>query len=98
MFRLIKVTGESLSPAYREGDYVVITTIPFFLRRIKPGDIIVFHHEQHGMMIKMVGDISLERRYVFVIGTQEHSIDSNSFGPIDPSKIMGRVVWHIPRS
>ncbi len=98
MFRIIKVTGKSLSPAYQEGDYVVITTIPFFLRRIKRGDIVVFHHEQYGTMIKLVSDISLEDQQVSVKGTQEYSVDSSSFGPIDRSKIVGRVIWHIPKS
>ncbi len=30
MLRIVKVTGASLSPEYEEGDYVVVTTLPFF--------------------------------------------------------------------
>ena len=33
MFRMIQVTGESLSPLFHEGDYVLVTTIPFVVKQ-----------------------------------------------------------------
>ena len=42
MLRVIKVTGNSLSPKYEEGDFVVITTVPFFFGSLRQGDVIVF--------------------------------------------------------
>jgi signal peptidase I len=97
MFRLIMVTGESLSPSYLEGDYVVVATIPFLLQRINAGDIIVFRHDTYGMMIKQVESVDNPEERVYVIGTDPNSVDSRRFGPIRREDITGKVIWHIPR-
>jgi len=97
MFRLIKVTGESLSPSYREGDYVVVTTIPFLLRRVKAGDRIVFQNELYGLMIKQVKEIDYEEGKVYVVGSHPYSVDSRHFGAIERQDVTGKVIWHIPR-
>ena len=68
MLRMIKVTGESLSPLFLEGDYVLITTIPFMICKIKPGDTIVFQHPFYGMLIKQVESASPDQGSISVIG------------------------------
>jgi len=95
MFRLLKVTGDSLSPLYKEGDFVVITTLPFLSRRIRPGDIIVFQHGLYGTLIKIVDRILPEGDEVYVIGASENSLDSRRLGPISRQAIKGKVIWHI---
>ncbi|OGO25172.1 MAG: hypothetical protein A2W33_09655 [Chloroflexi bacterium RBG_16_52_11] len=97
MFRLIMVTGESLSPSYQEGDYVVVATIPFLLHRINAGDTIVFHHDKYGNMIKQVDSVDDPEGRVYVVGTNPNSVDSWRFGPIRREDITGKVIWHIPR-
>jgi len=97
MFRLLKVTGESLSPLYKEGDFVVIATLPFFLRRLRQGDIIVFQHSLYGTLIKIVERVLPAEDAVYVIGTSEESLDSRRLGPISQSAIKGKVLWHIAK-
>ena len=97
MLRLLKVTGDSLSPLYKEGDFVIITTLPFFLRRLRQGDIIVFQHGLYGTLIKNVDRVLPEEEAVYVIGTSEDSLDSRLLGPISREAIKGRVIWHIAR-
>ncbi|MDO9128674.1 MAG: S26 family signal peptidase [Anaerolineales bacterium] len=97
MFRLLKVTGDSLSPLYKEGDFVVITTLPFFLRRLRKGDIIVFQHGLYGTLIKIVDRVSPEGDEVYVIGASENSLDSRRLGPINRQAIMGKVICHIAK-
>jgi len=80
---------------YKEGDYVVITTLPFLSRRIRPGDIIVFQHGLYGTLIKIVDRISPEGDEVYVIGASENSLDSRRLGPISRQAIKGKVIWHI---
>ena len=41
MLGFFKVTGNSLSPDYQEGDFVLLLKIPFFLNRLKEGDIVI---------------------------------------------------------
>lgn len=91
MLKFIKVTGQSLSPDYREGDYVMLITVPFF--PFKRGNTIVFHHPVYGVMIKVIERIDLDGFHV--LGTHPDSVDSRRFGPINREAIVGVVVWHI---
>ncbi len=96
MFRIIKVTGKSLSPTYQEGDYVVVTTIPFFLARVRAGDVIVFNHASYGKMIKKISAVADGGGEYSVIGSHENSVDSRQFGSISAGSVEGKVIWHIP--
>jgi len=93
MCRVIKVTGESLTPIIEEGDFVLVLKIPFFF--LHSGDIIVFRHDTYGMMIKMVEVVSRDERTVFAIGTHPLSTDSRSFGPVPWRNILGKVILRI---
>lgn len=97
MFRLIKVTGESLSPLFKDGDYVVITTAPFIIRKIKRGDIIVFRDDEVGTLIKKVKYVDPSLNALFVVGTHPSSVDSKQLGPISVKALIGKVIWHIPK-
>lgn len=95
MIQILKVTGESLSPFFVEGDFVVVSKIPFVLRKIKAGDIVVFRHPVYGTMIKKVAHISPDGDEIFVLGTHPESTDSRQFGPLRRRQLIGKVVWHI---
>jgi nickel-type superoxide dismutase maturation protease len=97
MFRMIKVTGESLSPLFHEGDYVFITTIPFVVNRVKTGDTILFRHPAYGTLIKQVERVDAEQDSLSVIGTHPNSVDSRRFGPIRREDVIGKVLWHFPK-
>jgi nickel-type superoxide dismutase maturation protease len=97
MLRLVKVTGESLSPEYQEGDFVLIAKIPFFFDHFHRGDVVVFRHPQYGTMIKQVEEIFPERDEIYVVGTHENSVDSRSFGAISQKLILGKVIWHLQK-
>jgi nickel-type superoxide dismutase maturation protease len=93
MLKFIKVTGSSLYPDYREGDYVMVITVPFF--SFKRGDTIVFRHLEYGTMIKRIAQV--ESNGIHVIGNHPDSLDSRRFGPIKPRDVVGRVIWHIQK-
>jgi nickel-type superoxide dismutase maturation protease len=97
MFRMIKVTGESLSPLFHEGDYVLISTIPFVVKRVKAGDTILFQHPSYGTLIKQVEWVDSEDGELSVTGIHPNSVDSRRFGPIRREDVIGKVLWHIPR-
>lgn len=98
MFRIIKVTGDSLSPTYNDGDFVVITRIPVLLLNLKVGDIVVFNHPEYGQLIKKVDSILAQRNKIFVIGFHENSVDSRIFGTVNKNEILGKVIWHIKKT
>ena len=89
------MTGESLSPTFQDGDYVLIATSYLFINHIRSGDIIVFDHDNLGSMIKMVDHLNQETGEVYVTGTHEHSVNSSRLGMIERKSIIGKVIWHI---
>ncbi len=97
MLRLLKVSGQSLTPGYQEGDFVIIVKIPLFLRSYRMGDVVVFNHPLYGKMIKRVQAVSAQSGEVFVTGSHPQSLDSRQFGAIRQKSILGKVVWHIKK-
>jgi nickel-type superoxide dismutase maturation protease len=93
MLRILKITGNSMSPDFNEGDFVVVATLPFVLRRVRPGDVIVFEHGLYGTLIKRIS--AIENDGIVVTGTREDSLDSRRLGPIDPARVGGKVLLHI---
>ena len=95
MFRIVRVTGDSLSPDVIEGDFVVILKIPFSFKYIKPGDLVAFNTLEYGLLIKRVDHIDPQGGRYFVLGTNDLSIDSRHLGLIDHDDLHGKVIWHI---
>ena len=97
MLKLLKITGNSLTPEYQEGDFVLVAKIPFFLDRLKTGDAVVFTHPAYGQMIKLVEHVDQPGKMVFVIGTHANSLDSRHLGPIPRAELQGKVICHIKK-
>lgn len=81
-------------PEYKEGDFVIINEIPFYLRKLSKGDIIIFDHKIFGTLIKLI-DYYLPGEGFFVCGIHENSLDSRKLGFISRPDIRGKVIWHI---
>ena len=97
MFKVLKVSENSLSPAYQEGDYVVISTIPLLFGAPRRGDVVVFRHALYGTLIKMVEAVMPGGEELRVVGTHADSVDSRRFGPISRQDVIGKVIWHIKK-
>jgi signal peptidase I len=98
MFSLLKVEGNSLEPIVMEGDFVIASKIPFLIRQVRAGDLIVFQHVLYKTMIKQVERYEPETGDIYVTGTHSGSIDSRIFGPIQMRDVVGKVIWHIQRN
>jgi nickel-type superoxide dismutase maturation protease len=97
MCRLLKVHGDSLIPDYQEGDFVLVSKIPFLFASPRPGQVIAFHMPPYGTLIKRVEQVLEGGQSFFVTGTHPRSVDSRQFGPVSRQALLGRVVWHIPK-
>jgi nickel-type superoxide dismutase maturation protease len=95
MFQVIRITGDSLSPQFHQGDFVVISKIPFLLNSLQAGDVIVFQQPIYGRLIKRVEQVTSGGQSYFVTGTDELSVDSRRFGLVDRQQVIGKVIWHI---
>jgi nickel-type superoxide dismutase maturation protease len=97
MVRFLKVTGDSLAPEYQEGDFVLVSKIPFYFVPPSPGDVIAFRHPGYGLLIKRIQNISPDGG-LNVIGNHPDSIDSRVFGIVRRMDILGKVIWHIRKA
>ncbi|MFZ2096308.1 MAG: S24/S26 family peptidase [Anaerolineales bacterium] len=97
MVRFLKVTGDSLAPEYQEGDFVLISKIPFYFVPPSPGDVIAFRQPGYGLLIKRIQNISPDGG-LNVIGNHPDSIDSRVFGIVRRMDILGKVIWHIRKA
>mgnify|MGYP000858392723 CR=1 FL=1 len=93
MIKVLKIKGDSLYPQYKNGDFVIIARSPFLFGKIKVGDVIAFHHDQYGMMIKKV--VKIQGNGYDVRGSMVESIDSRQLGLIPFESVLGKVIWHI---
>ncbi len=97
MFQLLRVRGQSLTPDFREGDYILAAKAPFPSGKIRAGDVIVFNQPGYGKLIKRVTRVIDDGRAFEVRGTQVASTDSRNFGPVLATRVSGKVIWHIRR-
>jgi len=97
MLLIHKVIGDSMSPDFREGDFVVLTTVPFFLNRLKVGDTVIFEHKHYGTLIKRIASFDPETAEAYVEGTQPESLDSRRLGTIRRDAMRGKVIAHFPK-
>jgi signal peptidase I len=97
MLKLLRVSGSSLVPLYRDGDFVLVSKIPYLFGAIKQEDVVAFRHRLHGTMIKKVQSVAPHKGEIYVVGTQELSVDSRHFGPISKRDVLGKVIWHIKK-
>ena len=94
MLRLLKLSGESLTPEYQIGDFVFISKIPYFFTSPAQGDVIAFRQPGYGFLIKRIQEVLPDDK-LNVIGSHPESIDSREFGPISQKNVIGKVIWHI---
>jgi len=95
MYRLLRIRGHSLSPDYRDGDYVLTAKVPFPSGKIRAGDVIVFHQPGYGHLVKRVRRVMDDGAAFDVRGTQIDSTDSRNFGSVSREAVSGKVIWHI---
>jgi len=93
MLHVLRITGDSLTPKYKEGDFVLVAKIPF-LFPIKTGDVIVFRKLPWGTLIKMVESIREGGQAFWVVGTHPESTDSRKFGEVNINEVVGKVIFH----
>jgi nickel-type superoxide dismutase maturation protease len=87
-FRLFRVQGESMLPAYKAGTIVVALNNP---KKFKTGDVIILEHD--GLLkIKRISRIN--KGQVYLLGdNQNMSKDSRQFGWVSASAITGIVAY-----
>ena len=82
MLKLIKVTGDSLSPFFLPGDYVLTGNCPRLFGKISEGDTIVFSHDSFGLLIKEVSSVDPQLQQYNIKGSHPQSINSRKLAAL----------------
>ena len=94
-----KIVDKSMEPEFKEGDFVVASSISYMFRKPKGGDIIILKHPENKKMIlikKIEQDLE-NGKYMVIGNNKELSTDSRKFGPVDREDIIGEVIVHIKK-
>ena len=87
MLRLVKVTGQSMSPTLEDGDYVIIKKP----RHIRAGLLYVINHIDLGRIIKRLQDTKHDRFY-FIGDNPKSSTPSSLIGAVEKDRMIGQVI------
>jgi signal peptidase I len=98
MLKILKITGDSMSPDFQDGDFVIILTAKLILNHLKEGDVIIFNHKFYGTLIKRITSFDPSNAGIYVEGTRPDSLDSRHLGTIRSENIKGKVIAHYSRS
>ncbi|MEP3892034.1 MAG: nickel-type superoxide dismutase maturation protease [Hellea sp.] len=90
MLRLVKITGQSMSPTLNDGDYV-ITKKP---RLYQAGLIYVINHIDLGRIIKRLQSTKHDRCY-FIGDNPKASTPSSLIGAVERERVIGQVIYVI---
>ncbi len=96
LFKILKVSGRSLEPDFQDGDFVVVSKIPFAFRSARRGDVVAFRMPPYGTLIKRVEYLTPAGE-LFVLGNHPASVDSIQFGPVRQQDVLGKVIRHIQK-
>ncbi|MDP2585569.1 MAG: nickel-type superoxide dismutase maturation protease [Candidatus Levybacteria bacterium] len=94
MFPLFKfkVEGNSMIPAFKAGDTILVNRLAYFLSKPKVGNAVVLKRGK--FIIKRIAKV--EGNKIFVIGdNKKESTDSRNFGWINKKDIVGKVIFKI---
>ena len=92
MLKIFKIKGNSMSPIFAEGDYVLALSKK--ISRPKIHDCIVFEDDIYGCIIKKIS--AAQKSGFYVKGTNPSSMDSQSLGLIPHDRVIGKVIMKVP--
>ena len=95
MLKILKVQGQSMSPLYNDGDFLLLKKTA--LKRLTPNDQVVFNHPKYGIMVKSVLDINQAEQTLKVKGIHSSSMSSQKIGAIQIEWLLGKTIFHIKK-
>lgn len=86
------VKGSSMEPTFKEGQVLLVSSIPYLFAKPKFGDVVVIKDPRNGRLLlkrikKKVGD-----KYFVAGDNPTASTDSRTFGQIGKSLILGTAI------
>jgi len=93
ILKLVKVKGDSMSPLFLHGDYLLLTDFPSPTFWMKQGRIIVFNSERYGLLVKRVAKIDKHKKVFWAEGMNPYSVTTEQMGENSFLTVKGTVLW-----
>lgn len=87
---IFKVTGPSMQPVYKQGDFVI--AFRTVLSNFDKGDVVVINHKHFGKIIKRIKSIDEAGDFLVAGDNTIMSTDTMTIGPVAIEHILGRVM------
>jgi len=82
-----------MTPTYKEGDNVLVSSVPLIFAKPKKGDVVVFE-KFNRFYIKRID--KMEKGKYFLVGdNKKDSFDSRRFGSVNENQIKAKVIRKI---
>lgn len=93
MIRLYKVSGISMEPVFREGEYVLAETLSYLFKNPAIGELVIAESPIDGRkLLKRI--VEIRGNSYFLEGDNKvHSADSRDFGAVKKDEILAKV-WY----
>ena len=91
------VSGHSMEPTFKEGQTVLVSSIPYLFGGPKVGDVVVIKNSRDGRLLLKRVKKRESKEYVVAGDNPEVSTDSRTFGPVLRKNILGKVIFSIDK-
>lgn len=89
----VKISGHSMEPNFLDDEYVLVSSVPFLFRQIRPRDVVVFRHDGD-ILMKRIEKIK-DNKFFLTGDNSKDSLDSKKIGWVDKKNIVGKVIYKI---
>ncbi len=93
-FGTVAVSGDSMSPTYVEGDWLLVQWKP----ACQPGDVLVIEREERPGVYLIKRFLREVDGLLWVEGDNQASTDSRQWGAIPQSEVVGKVLFRLRRA
>ncbi|WP_363323506.1 S24/S26 family peptidase [uncultured Pseudoteredinibacter sp.] len=90
MLKIFKITGNSMSPRFNDGDYLLLFTL---YQKSRPGQFLVYDHPTIGPIFKQVCEVT-EGGSFYLKSLNSAGVSSEDIGLCQTENIIGRMLWH----
>jgi len=96
LFGICKIIGDSMSPGFNEGDFVI------YMRKLMPWkayqaqDLVVVDHPRYGIILKRIVEQNAQKQYQLQSDNAK-GVSSTELGLCSDESIKGKVIYHARR-
>lgn len=89
-----KATGHSMEPLIKNGEKIIVSSIPYLFESPKINDIVVVRLKDDLILIKRIIKI-VNGKYFLLGDNKKDSMDSRSFGNLSRKQILGKMIYKL---